>query len=217
MASSTALGGCTPGVLMHHLKALGVFRLVARQKDASVRASWENDTLVLDTMMTGEEIVRFFCDGYMPSPVMSPWNKDRAFYDPDLLAGLINSMDARLRAYRDAVGEATRIVSDIIPGYGALVEKATSRDGTEPAKILAKKAKADLSDERKAAIKRRLHNELGDDGAVEWLDATYALTYDNKAPNGPLLMAGGTDGRTEFSRNFLGVRRVEPFDGAVVA
>ena len=197
------LGGCMPGVLMHHLKALGVFRLVAKQKDAdvSVRASWEDGVLVLDTKMTREDIVEFFCAKYRPTPVMSPWNKDSAFYDPSLLAALINSKSDRLQAYRSAVGEAAKVVGSVVSEYDGLVEKITSRNNHEGLKNLFKKAKANVSDEHKATIKRKLHNVLDDD-AVEWLDAVYALTYDDRAPNGPLLMAGGTDGRTEFSKNF---------------
>jgi len=198
--NSIRLAGCAPGVLMHHLKALGVFRLVAK-KDASVRARWEDDMLIMDAGMTGEELVRFFCAEYEPTPVLSPWNKDSALYDPDLLADIVKSKDARLLAYKEAAGKAAKVVASVIPEYGLLFEKVASHGGHEDVKSLVKKAKAGLTDERKAEIRRKLRNVL-DDGAVEWLDAVYVLTYDNKAPNGPLLMAGGSDGRTEFSRNF---------------
>lgn len=192
------LGGCTPGVLMHHLKALGVFRVVGKQKDTSIRATWEGDTLVLDTVMTGDELVRFFSAEYKPTPVMSPWNKDSAFYDPVLLTALLTSKDRRLLAYKNAVKKAAGVVAFVIPGYGKVIEEAAGREGL---KDLVKEAKKSLSDENKATIKRKLRNVLDDD-SVEWLDATHVMTYDNKAPSGPLLMAGGTDGRTEFSKNF---------------
>ena len=37
------LKGCTPEPLMSYLKALGIFRLVAEQKEKEVRAWWQND------------------------------------------------------------------------------------------------------------------------------------------------------------------------------
>ena len=41
------LTGCSPEPLMSYLKALGIFRLVAEQKDKDARAWWQNDSFCL--------------------------------------------------------------------------------------------------------------------------------------------------------------------------
>ena len=68
------LRGCTPEPLMAYLKALGIFRLVAEQKDPAARACWRNDTFVLLSYLDREVLLRFFLGEYRPTPIVSPWN-----------------------------------------------------------------------------------------------------------------------------------------------
>ena len=47
--SEIILAGCTPTPLANYLKALGVFRLVAEQKDADVKGYWPGERFALLT------------------------------------------------------------------------------------------------------------------------------------------------------------------------
>src|SRR4051794_13746252 len=58
--SEIALAGCTPTPLAAYLKALGILRLVAEQKDPDVRGFWRDETFVLDTALSREDLVAFF-------------------------------------------------------------------------------------------------------------------------------------------------------------
>jgi CRISPR-associated protein Csx17 len=75
-----AIIGCSPVPLAAYLKALGVFRLVAEQKDEDVRGLWRDEAFVLGTTLGEEDLVRFFLEDYHPSPIISPWNGGSGFY-----------------------------------------------------------------------------------------------------------------------------------------
>ena len=77
------LRGCTPEPLMAYLKALGVFRLVAEQKDKEARAWWHNDTFMLRSTLDRDGLVEFFLEQYRPTPIVSPWNGGSGFYPKD--------------------------------------------------------------------------------------------------------------------------------------
>ena len=48
---------------MAYLKALGIFRLVAEQKDTDARAWWHNDTFTLSTTLDRDGLVEFLLEG----------------------------------------------------------------------------------------------------------------------------------------------------------
>ena len=50
------LRGCTPEPLMAYLKALGIFRIVAEQKDRGARAFWQNDAFFLRSALDREAL-----------------------------------------------------------------------------------------------------------------------------------------------------------------
>jgi CRISPR-associated protein Csx17 len=75
-----ALEGCAPVPLAAYLKALGIFRIVAEQKDENVHGFWREEAFVLDTAVMKENLVHFFLDNYRPSPIISPWNGGSGFY-----------------------------------------------------------------------------------------------------------------------------------------
>ncbi|MCX5903356.1 MAG: hypothetical protein NTV89_07765, partial [Proteobacteria bacterium] len=55
------LSGCRTTPLASYLKALGILRLVAEQKDFQAKGSWEAENFVLHTSLTCEDMENFFC------------------------------------------------------------------------------------------------------------------------------------------------------------
>lgn len=172
------LRGCAPEPLMSYLKALGVFRLVARQKDAAARASWRGDVFVLQSTLDKAELGEFFLAEYCPSPIVSPWNGGSGFYPKDNAKALsiIDKQDSRrFRSWQEVIASSRQILSE--------------------AKEITKEK------ERKQHILTECRKRFPDD-ALDWLDTAYVLTGGGtKYP--PLLGSGGNDGRLEFSNNFM--------------
>jgi len=74
------LTGCTPVPLAHYLKALGILRLVAEQKDPDACGRWRGEYFELRTSLSRDELQRFFLEEYQPTPVLAPWNGGSGFY-----------------------------------------------------------------------------------------------------------------------------------------
>jgi CRISPR-associated protein Csx17 len=109
------LAGCAPTPLAHYLKALGILRLVAEQKDPSARGAWRDDRFVLLTTLTREELERFFLEEYRPTAIVSPWNKGSGFFqknDP-ALRPIERSTSPRLASFRDGIIEARALLGPI--------------------------------------------------------------------------------------------------------
>ena len=64
------LSGCTPEPLMSYLKALGVFRLVAEQKDGNAKGCWMNGEFILRSSLDARQLVEFFLHEYKPTPIV---------------------------------------------------------------------------------------------------------------------------------------------------
>ena len=64
---------------MAYLKALGIFRLVAEQKDSGARAFWQIDAFFLRSALDREALVKFFLHEYRPTPIVSPWKRRQRF------------------------------------------------------------------------------------------------------------------------------------------
>ena len=179
-ARTIELGGCAPEPLMSYLKALGVFRLVAQQKDASARACWIGESFTLQSMLDQAALVDFFLAEYRPTPIVSPWNGGSGFYPKDGKEALtiIEGQDSpRFRVWQEVIESGRRILGDAERIYPA-------------------KAK-----ERKPRILTECRKRFPDE-ALDWLDAVYTLTAGG-AKYLPLLGSGGNDGRHEFSSNFM--------------
>ncbi len=179
------LEGCRPSPLAHYLKALGVLRLVAEQKDPDARGFWRNDAFMLATRLDMADLIRFFLDEYEPAPLVDPWNGGSGFYPKDNTEGpdaLVASNAKRFASYREAIRD-TR----------ALVNGRTERP----------------SDEEKAALiavcRRTWPKER-----LRWLDAALVLAGDG-VMYPALLGTGGNDGRLDFPNNFM-QRLSELFD-----
>ncbi len=152
MLHDIVLRGCAPDPLIHYLKALGIFRLVAEQCDPPVRGAWRGDAFMLATAKTPEELIAFFLNEYSPTPVVAPWNGSSGFYPKDksqrvTLEALCRIASPRLDNYRDTVDAARAIVG----------KRTEQPKGVEKEEML------------------RHARRVFSDGAVEWLDAAYVL------------------------------------------
>ncbi len=177
MSHVLELRGCAPEPLMAYLKALGIFRLVAEQKDKETRAWWHNDTFMLRSTLDRDGLVEFFLKQYRPTPIVSPWNGGSGFYPKDnskAMGAILELEPPRFQLWNEVVSKGKVIVS-----RGEGTDKKTLKEWT-----LA-----------------QCRAEFPDD-ALDWLDATYVLTADG-ARFPPLLGTGGNDGRLEFSNNFM--------------
>lgn len=170
-----ALAGCTPTPLAAYLKALAVTRLVAGQRDPSLRAWWQDDTYFIATELDIDAVLGFFLHDYRPTPLIAPWNGGSGFYPKDNKSGLdmiAGGSAARFGDYRRII----QIGRELTQGTG----EAPKKDG-------------------KTALIRSLRNRIRGPGA-EWLDAALVLAGDGvRYP--ALLGTGGNDGRLDFTNN----------------
>jgi len=72
--------GLRPDVLATYLAALGIFRLLAEQKDASARGFWRDEHFVLVSEHDWHSIEQFFVEEYRPTPILAPWNLESGFF-----------------------------------------------------------------------------------------------------------------------------------------
>lgn len=181
------LAGCTPTPLANYLKALGVFRLVAEQKDPAIKACWRGERFVLTTPLTAKDLTQFLLDEYRPTPVLAPWNGGSGFFPNDNKDGFLPlsiSSAPRFQPLADAIATASQVLADL-----NLTEKPDP--DTKPRALMALRAHAS--------------NKF-----LAWLDAAVVLSGGAPAYP-PLLGTGGNDGRLDFTNNFL-QRLVELFD-----
>ncbi len=107
------LPGCRPAPLASYLKALGILRLVAEQKDGEALGFWRDDAFVIRSSLSAEALVTFFADEWRPTPVVSPWNGGSGFWpstSDEALRKIETSGDPRLREYAAAIGFARRAI-----------------------------------------------------------------------------------------------------------
>ena len=189
MVNEIELRGCTPEPLMSYLKALGVFRLVAEQKDPSVRLAWRGGVAVLHTCLDCAHLTSYFADDYVPTPVIAPWNGGSGFYGTgaDSLISIEKSRSPRFVLYRDSIRTARSIVPASKP-----------------------------TDDDKESVLMACRSLMADD-LLPWLDTCFVLG-DSRPSYFPLLGTGGNDGRLDFTNNFMQrVLDVIPVDGPVDA
>ena len=203
MINDLRLGGCRPTPLASYLKALGILRLVAEQKDSDAKGWWRAERFWLRTKLSREELTAFFLNDYAPSPIIAPWNGGSGFYfqegkskekDPATgkkiktgkrdqpteatraLDAIAKSTSPRLNTYRQIIAEARQLIQ--IAG----LQKAPSEAG-------------------KAQLVLDMRRSISEE-ALFWLDASLALTTDAlRFP--PLLGTGGNDGNLDFTSNYM--------------
>lgn len=195
MAEVVVLTGCGPVPLACYLKALGVFRVISEQADASARGWWYGDVFQLESILDADGLSSFLLEQYSPTPLVAPWNGGSGYYPKDAKAGieaLAAAETSRLQDYAETICCCGQILAKI--GFES------------PPK-----------GEDKAGLLTLCRNNLPD-RIIVWLDAAYALTQEGpKYP--PLLGTGGNDGRLEFTNNFMQrlVNIIDPLTGSPTA
>jgi CRISPR-associated protein Csx17 len=173
------LSGCRPEPLLSYLKALGIFRLVAEQIDSEVRAFWQDDILLLETILNEAELTRFFELTYIPTPIVAPWAGGSGFFKGDnakAVDAIAKSTNPRLSPYRQVITQVR-----------AILKKSGQ---TEKPK-----------DEVKDSLLRLYRRELPDE-FLAWMDSAIVLQNEGKKFP-PLLGTGGNDGRLDFTQNLM--------------
>jgi len=211
------LRGCAPIPLASYLKALGIFRLVAEQKDKDARGFWRDESFVLRTALSETNLIIFFLDQYAPSPLISPWNGRAGF-----LEGEDNEDSSRggaelVRLYQQAKAPkfiALQRTIDALLSMSSLRQLNSLRDRRK--KLHAKKKSGQVTDDeiaelgnvanREAALKTNILMELRSDvpdQVVRWMDTCWRIgASEDGAPPAPLLGSGGNDGSRDLGVNF---------------
>jgi len=172
------LTGCRPEPLGSYLKALGVLKLLATQKDRSTKGFWRGDTFVIKTVLARDEMMRFFLNEWHPTPVVAPWNGGSGFYPKDNR----EAADAILKAGDPRLAE---FAASIAVGRTFVAARGWSERPEGEEKLLMLRA-----------MRARLPDE-----ALAWLDAAVVIG-DDRLLFPPLLGTGGNDGRLDFSNNY---------------
>lgn len=208
------LTGCAPTPLAYYLKAIGILRLVAQQKDPDVRGFWHDQHFCLLTMLDEAALEAFFLDDYAPTPFVSPWNKGSGFYatNDKGLAPIERSEAPRFKAFRRGVSEAraqldgiTRADADV----RRLKDQTKAKKGEKPGRS---KDDPEFKKELAAAERefKRLKADLYGPFALawrgphrDWMDAAMVLSPEGEASWPALLGTGGNDGRLDFTNTAM--------------
>ena len=172
------LTGCRTEPLASYLKALGVLRLVADQKDPKACGFWQGENFVIRSKLDRDALIRFFVDEWWPTPVVAPWNGGSGFYPKDNREAadtILESQDPRLSSFAASINVGRSFVA---------AQGWTERPADADKVLLLSTMRAKLPDD-----------------ALAWLDAAVVLG-DNRLLFPPLLGTGGNDGRLDFSNNF---------------
>ena len=175
------LKGCSPTPLSSYLKAVGIFRILAEQKDPNITACWENDRMVLYTDMSKDEIKEFMLKQYKPTPIIAPWSYDQYQKTIEGLTGLIK--DERFQPYKQTMEKTERVIKDL-----SNILKIDTVDKS-------------IIDKNKPLLLRLCRNNLPDDTIV-WLDSVFVLTGETQKFS-PILGTGGNDGHFDLAENFV--------------
>lgn len=205
------LAGCTPTPLANYLKALGVFRLVAEQKDPDAKAFWKGEHFVLVTRLEGKDVERFFLEEYRPTPILAPWNGGSGFYfQAEKLKAKDPATGKRQKTgLRNQPTEATKVVATLLTSKASRFAPYRQLLSLGQATVAQYQLTEAPKEDEKAYFIRHIRNTYPDE-FVAWLDAALALTTE-KTEFPPLLGTGGNDGNLDFTNNFM-QRLVELFN-----
>ncbi|MBI2382491.1 MAG: type I-U CRISPR-associated protein Csx17 [Gammaproteobacteria bacterium] len=204
------LAGCAPTPLAHYLKAIGILRLVAQQKDSDVRGFWRDQRFWLLTTLDEAALEAFFLGEYAPTPFVSPWNKGSGFYTANDkgLAPVEGSRAPRFEAFRRGIAEARTQLDGITEADATvrrLKDQTKAKKGAKPARS---KDDPDYKRELAAAERefKRLKADLYGPFALawrgphrDWMDAAMVLSSEGEPSWPALLGTGGNDGRLDFT------------------
>lgn len=210
------LAGCAPTPLAHYLKAIGILRVVAQQKDPGIRGFWRAQHFCLLTTLDDAALEAFFLDEYAPTPFISPWNKGSGFYkEKDKgLAPIESSKAPRFEAFRHAIREARSPLSAIMRADAEIraIKDRTKVKGLSKAERerLRKdpEYKKDLSaaESEFALRKAALFGPLASTWRGphrDWMDAAMVLSPEGEPDWPALLGTGGNDGNLDFTNTAM--------------
>jgi len=196
------LHGCSPEPLGNYLKALGVFRLVAEQADATARAWWEAGVLKLATTLDETALQGFFLGqnpsepAFAPSPIFAPWGGRPGFYEEGSNAGAKGRLERLVSAENDRkqlgpANAALRALRELLSTHQTWNTKTKK---TEFPWRSAEKGKKD-----KNLLMATCRNTMPA-AFINWMDACLALEDD--ASFGILFGTGGNEGSADITNNF---------------
>jgi hypothetical protein len=163
MPDPLVLEGCRPTPLASYLKALGILRLVAEQKDPEARGCWHADRFHLRTALDRAGLMRFFLEEYKPTPIIAPWNGRAGFLEGES-DDEAESSRAGAQLVRAYVATKAQRFDDLKRAADTFASLPTIKelDGTRAAiKAIDKRAKSEkrkLSDnerKKKAELEKR--------------------------------------------------------------
>jgi CRISPR-associated protein Csx17 len=208
------LQGCAPAPLAHYLKAIGILRLVAQQKDPDVRGFWRDERFCLLTTLDENALDAFFLHEYAPTPFVSPWNKGSGFYatNDKGLSPVEGSKAPRFEAFRRGIAEARAQLDGISRADAEvrrLKDQTKAKKGVRPARS---RNDPDYKNELAAAERefKRLKADLYEPFALawrgphrDWMDAAMVLSPEGEPSWPALLGTGGNDGRLDFTNTAM--------------
>ena len=145
---------------------------MAEQRDPEARGWWRNRHFWLSSTLDQQALVRFLVEEYVPTPIVSPWNKTSGFQRRLVehpRYAIEASEELRFEPYRQRFALAQAVVDEKPEGW------------------------------EKRDLVRRLLEQWPHD---PWL-ATVADEMDGEVLFSPLALAGGMDGKMEFSSIFM--------------
>jgi CRISPR-associated protein Csx17 len=206
--------GCAPVPLAHYLKAIGILRIVAQQRDPKARGFWRDQHFCLLTTLDEAALETFFLDEYAPTPFVSPWNKGAGFYTASDkgLAPVEASKAARFEPFRRGIAEARAPLDSITRADAEVRRLKDQTKSKKGAKAARSKDDPDYKKELAAADRafKRLKADLYGPFALawrgphrDWMDAAMVLSAEGEPSWPALLGTGGNDGRLDFTNTAM--------------
>jgi CRISPR-associated protein Csx17 len=187
-AHRVPLRGLEAVSLADYLGALGVLRAVAGQIDAEAVLGWDHGVPVLESSLDAEQLVDWLTDGFVPSPLISPWNAGSGF------AGNGKSKEAEKALAAVAASDLARLapLREAITAGHAVVAEGRARGWAGGTMWDAK---------HKTSLLTLCRNRLPDE-VLPWLDTALALDGEGVFYN-PLAGSGGNFGRQDLSASYI--------------
>jgi CRISPR-associated protein Csx17 len=177
------LRGCTEEPLINYLKALGIFRIVYNQKDKSVKGHWKNGYFCLKTVLSPEELEKFFLEDFEPSPFFGPWGARSGFWDGSSEKGSREALE--------------RIIASNEKRFGLLKENYISIKAINESKGIFSKPEKKDKDDYISILRSQMPSQL-----QEWIDACYVLANEGSEVM-YLLGTGGNEGSGSYSKSYM--------------
>ena len=211
------LTGCAPAPLAHYLKALGILRLVAEQKDQTARGWWKDEAFHLATTLDSAELEHFFLHEYQPTAMISPWNKGAGFVfaaNNPALDRLRQSISPRLESFRAAISQADKVITNLSEADDAIRKIKAETKVKSLSKADKERIKNDAAYKSRLAEAERRFKRLKEGlipdcrltwrgSHLAWMDAAMVLNADGEAKFPSLLGSGGNDGKNDFTKQFM--------------